>query len=172
MKKYCLFVLLVLLLSSCGQIKPPAATSYEIKANSILYKNTAIVVNAKTYLDRVDVDITSSVADAHIEKGIDYLDDTQYLKSNIDLDVDVNTDIESVNIEFPGEKNLRVEPPFAASGGGSSLMTGVTYSGKFVSSPKQWQIVYLLVKIKFKQIEEPVQFEFANIADIAPASQQ
>jgi hypothetical protein len=47
-------------------------------------------------------------------------------------------------------------------------MTTVTYSGKFVSPPKQWQVVYTVVKIKFKQFDEPVHFEVADIADIAP----
>jgi hypothetical protein len=167
MKKYYPLVLLVFLLSACGQTKSPSVASYQIMANSLLYKNTAIVVNTNVYVDRADVDITSSVANAHIEKGIDYLDDSQYVKSNIDLDVDVNTDIESVPMEFPGQKTLRVEPPFATSGGGSSLMTTVTYSGNFVSPPKQWQVGYPVVKIKFNQFDEPVQFKFADIADIA-----
>lgn len=81
------------------------------------------------------------------------MDDSQYLKSNIDLDVDVNTDIESVNVEFPEAKAMLVKRAFA-SGGGGSLMTIVTWSSEFTSPPKDGQVVYLVVTIKFKQLKD------------------
>lgn len=174
MKKYYPLVLLILLLSSCGQIKSESPKSYQTKLNSVFYKNTGIVVDANLYLDRVDINVQSSIANALLKNNIDnYADDNQsLLQSDINLEIDVNTDIESVNIEFPDAKTTLAEPALVTGGGGSGWTTAVNWSAKFNSPPMQWQVVDLVVKIKFKQFEEPIQFEFSKMADVSPDLQQ
>jgi hypothetical protein len=169
MKKYYFLALFILLLSSCGQTKSEPPKSYQTKLNSVFYKNTAIVVDANVYLDRVDIEVKSSIANALAKKGINnYLDDNQILNSGISLDLDVTTDVESVNVEFPDIKTVSVDPALVTGAGGSSWLTAVTWSAKFNTPPMQWQVVYLVVKVKFKQFEEPIQFEFTKMADVAP----
>jgi hypothetical protein len=173
MKRYYFLVLVILLLSSCGQTKSESPATYQTKLNSVFYKNTAVVVDANVYLDRVDIDIKSSIANALAKKGFDnYLDDSQMMNSGISLDLDVTTDVESVNVEFPDAKTLLAEPALVTGSGGSGWLTATTWSAKFKSPPMQWQVVDLIVKVKFKQFEEPLQFEFAKMADVAPDLQQ
>lgn len=173
MKKYYFLVLFILLLSSCGQTKSEPSKSYQTKLNSVFYKDTAVVVDSTVYLDRVDINIQSSIANALAKKGIDnYLDDTQMMNSGISLELDATTDVESVTIDFPEDKTISVEPALVTGAGGSSWLTAITWSAKFSSSPMQWQVVYLVVKVKFKQFEEPLQFEFTKMADVSPESQQ
>lgn len=64
-----------------------------------------------------------------MKNGIDnYADDNQsLLQSDINLDIDVNTDIESVNIEFPDAKAVVVTPATVTGGGESGWMTSVTW---------------------------------------------
>jgi hypothetical protein len=173
MKKYHFLVLFILLLSSCGQTKSEPPKPYQTKLNSVFYKNTAVVVEANVYLDRVDIDVRSSIANALSKKGIDnYLDDNQMLNSGIFLELDATTDVESVSVEFPDAKTVSVKPALVTGAGGSSWLTAVTWSAKFNSPPMQWQVVYLVVKVKFKQFEEPIQFEFTKMADVSPDLQQ
>lgn len=109
-----------------------------------------------------------------MKNGIDnYADDNQsLLQSDINLDIDVNTDIENVNIEFPDAKAIVVTPAMVTGGGGSGWMTSVTWSEKFISPPMHWQVIDLIVKVKFKQFKEPIQFELTKMADASPDLQQ
>jgi len=173
MKKYYFFALFILLLSSCGQTKSEPSKSYQTKLNSVFYKDTAVVVDSNVYLDRVDINISSSIANALAKKGIDnYLDENLLFNSGISLELDVTTDVENVSIEFQDDKALSLNPTQVTGAGGSSWLTATTWSAKFNSSPMQWQVVYLVVKVKFKQFEEPIQFEFTKMADVAPDLQQ
>jgi hypothetical protein len=129
----------------------PPSKPYQVKANSIFYKNTVIVVNTNVYLDRTDVSITSSTANAYLQKGVDYLDDSQFDKLDIFSDINLSADIESVSVEFPDAKSLQVKPAFASGAGGGGVVAVSSWSAEFVSTPKNFQVVYLVVKIKFKQ---------------------
>lgn len=173
MKKYYFLALFILLLSSCGQAKSQPSKPYQTNLNSVFYKNTAVVVDSNVYLDRVDINIKSSIANALAKKGVDnYLDENQLFNSGISLELDVTTDVESVSIEFPNVKTVAVKPAQLTGAGGSSWLTAVTWSAEFNSPPMQWQVVYLVVKVKFKQFEEPIQFEFTKMADVSPDLQQ
>ena len=173
MKKYPLLVLCVLLLSACGQTKSEAPTPRQTKLNAVFYKDTAAVVDADVYLDRVDVHVKSSIANALAQKGVDnYLDENQLFNSGVSLELDATTDVESVSVEFPDAKTLSVKPAQVTGAGGSSWLTAITWSAEFNSPPMQWQVIYLVVTVKFKQFAEPVQFAFTKMADVAPDAQQ